>query len=336
MKGKYQILIQDKRTRYEFEIRRNITVIRGDSATGKTTLVEMLAAFGRAGEASGVQVSCECRLAVATDEDWEYRIAQNPGAILFVDEGNHFVATKEFASAARRADNYFVLIARDRLPNLPYSVEEIYGIRTSQRYAGLKQVYHELYHLYGDVELLDREEAEALVVEDSHSGFEFFKALADGNHISVLSAGGKSNLARILEVGEVCHPFLIADGAAFGPEIDHIETLRLGGYKVALYLPESFEWIVLRSDVLDDREVREILAHPEDYIDSREYFSWEPFFTKLLTEKSRGTYLQYQKSALNPVYLQEKTRDRIAKVLPEVLQKWLAAPADSTAGEEER
>lgn len=36
MKGSYHIIVQNKRIRYEFDIRRNITIIRGDSATGKT------------------------------------------------------------------------------------------------------------------------------------------------------------------------------------------------------------------------------------------------------------------------------------------------------------
>ena len=42
MKGKHTIRISDNRVRYEFTIKRNITIIRGDSATGKTTMLEML------------------------------------------------------------------------------------------------------------------------------------------------------------------------------------------------------------------------------------------------------------------------------------------------------
>ena len=50
MKGKYHIIVQNNRLRYELDIRRNITIIRGDSATGKTKLIELLeqaAAFGK-------------------------------------------------------------------------------------------------------------------------------------------------------------------------------------------------------------------------------------------------------------------------------------------------
>ena len=42
MKGIHRIIVQNKRVKYDFELRRNITVLRGDSATGKTNLVEMI------------------------------------------------------------------------------------------------------------------------------------------------------------------------------------------------------------------------------------------------------------------------------------------------------
>ena len=45
MRGKYRIIVQNKRIRYSFEIKRNITVIRGDSATGKTVLIDMIREF---------------------------------------------------------------------------------------------------------------------------------------------------------------------------------------------------------------------------------------------------------------------------------------------------
>ena len=39
MKGKKRVIIQNNRVHYEFVIKRNITIIQGDSASGKTTLV---------------------------------------------------------------------------------------------------------------------------------------------------------------------------------------------------------------------------------------------------------------------------------------------------------
>lgn len=41
MKGIHKVVVGAKYLKYEFELRRNLTIIRGDSATGKTTLVDM-------------------------------------------------------------------------------------------------------------------------------------------------------------------------------------------------------------------------------------------------------------------------------------------------------
>ena len=45
MIGKYHVNIETAGLKYSFDIRRNITVIQGDSATGKTTLIEILADY---------------------------------------------------------------------------------------------------------------------------------------------------------------------------------------------------------------------------------------------------------------------------------------------------
>ena len=40
--GKHRIILETARVKYDFTVRRNITVILGDSATGKTTLINYL------------------------------------------------------------------------------------------------------------------------------------------------------------------------------------------------------------------------------------------------------------------------------------------------------
>ena len=53
--------------------------------------------------------------------------------------------------------------------------------------------------------------------------------------------------------------------------------------------------------------------NPEEFIDSKEYFSWERFFTALLIEMTKNTYLQYSKKKLNEVYLQEEIASTIIR-----------------------
>ena len=59
MKGSHRVIIQNNRLHYEFDIKRNITIIQGDSATGKTTLINMLRQAENLGKSSGIDVICD-------------------------------------------------------------------------------------------------------------------------------------------------------------------------------------------------------------------------------------------------------------------------------------
>ena len=41
-----------------------------------------------------------------------------------MDEGNSFFRTKEFADVVKNSDDYFVIISRESLPQLPYSIDD--------------------------------------------------------------------------------------------------------------------------------------------------------------------------------------------------------------------
>lgn len=148
MKGKYHIIIQNNRIKFEFDIMRNITIIRGDSATGKTTLMNLVETYERLGDESGIILSCERTCKTLNNSNWETVIDQSHDSIIFIDEETNAVTKKEFARKVRESDNYYVIITRENLPNLPYSVEEIYGIHNAGRYADVRQTYNSFYRLY--------------------------------------------------------------------------------------------------------------------------------------------------------------------------------------------
>ena len=310
MKGKYKVIVRNNKLYYEFEIKRNITIIQGDSATGKTTLINMLRQAENLGESSGVDVLSNVPCRILEGVSWKLILQNTAGTIFFIDEENAFINTEEFASEVRGSDNYFVLITRENLYNLPYSVEEIYGLYASGRYQNTKKIYQQMYRIYSDIQELPIK-PELFIVEDSNSGYEFFKAVSDERNLECESAGGKSNIfSKIKNVKnrEVC---VIADGAAIGPEMNGLYEISHKKKNIYLYLPESFEWIVLKSGLIDDREIRKILETPELFIDSKKYFSWERFFTNLLIEKTKNSYLQYRKSAINKTYLHSKNKEKI-------------------------
>ena len=116
---------------------------------------------------------------------------------------------------------------------------------------------------------------------------------------------------------------VIADGAAFGSEIDRVMQLIGGKDQVVLYLPESFEWLILKSGVIKNADLSAILQNTWDYVDSSMYMSWERYFTALLVELTNNTYLQYSKNDLNDVYIKGSIKDNIVKqikILSDILQ----------------
>ena len=207
MKGKYKVIVRNNKLHYEFEIKRNITIIQGDSATGKTTLINMLRQAENLGESSGVDVLSNVPCRILEGVSWKLILQNTAGTIFFIDEENAFINTEEFAAEVRGSDNYFVLITRENLYNLPYSVEKIYGLYASGRYQNTKKIYQQMYRIYSDIQ--------------------------------------------------------------------------------------------------------ELPIKPELFIDSKKYFSWERFFTNLLIEKTKNSYLQYRKSAINKTYLHSKNKEKI-------------------------
>ncbi|MCR5777917.1 MAG: translation initiation factor 2 [Lachnospiraceae bacterium] len=311
MKGIHHITVSNSTVKYDFDIRRNITIIKGDSATGKTTLVELINEYYESGADSGVTLICDKTCRVIAGRDWNTVLSTITDSIVFIDEDNSFLTSYDFAEVVRESDNYYVLVTREGLVNLPYSVDEIYGIRTSGKYAGLKQSYHEFYHIYGDHKPQNAINPDTVVVEDSNSGYDFFSNISKDKSYSVVSAGGKTNVFKTVSEDAEGNVVVIADGAAFGAEMDRMMKYVSRHKNITLYLPESFEWLLLTSNLLQWGEVHKVLENPSDYIESSEYFSWERFFTHLLIEKTQNTFLQYSKKSLNDAYLQKSVVDKI-------------------------
>lgn len=324
MNGSHKIIIKNNRVQYQFTIARNLTMLRGKSATGKSTLVDMIAQYAREGENSGITLHCDRACVVLTPDAWQVRLAQIKNSIIFLDEDCAFVSSVEFARMARESDNYYVIVIRESLPMLPYSVDEIYTLinrtkgygRIKRMYTGTKRIY-ERNDIHGVMT-----HPELVIVEDSHAGYQFFRHYYEQREIPCQTAGGKSSICAALSaVPAETAVLVIADGAAFGPEIEKVLAQRHNHPRLMLYLPESFEWMILQSALLTDGEVHDIMEHPADYIDSQIYFSWEQYFTSLLVERTQDSYLRYNKSQLNPVYLQPHEQQAIMAFAPEEITR---------------
>ena len=316
MKGTYTIQIRSNRIVFTLEIQRNITVIRGDSATGKTTFIEMLQAYERLGKQSGVTLQSKKECHVLTDYDWEDRLPRINNSIVFVDEGNKFVSSPAFARAIMGSDNYYVLITRENLYQLPYSVDAVLKLKTTTSKFRTTYVKSYPHYEYLEAPIDQLQRTDVILTEDSNSGHEMFSRIADRYEIQCDSADGKSNIMLKLMNSGDSRVLVVADGAAFGSEMEKVYSFhKLHPGKVTLYLPESFEWLILKSGILGEHTPVDILEKPSAFIDSCEFFSWEQFFTHLLRELTNGTYMQYNKNRLNEFYLQEGNIEKILEAM---------------------
>lgn len=326
MKGEHRILIYSKRIKFEITVRRNITIFKGDSATGKTTLISMIRDYNNDGADSGITLVCDKNCEVLNGRKWSTDLDTIKDSIVFIDEGNKFVSSEEFARKIQGSDNYYVIISRENFPMLPYSINEIYGLRESGKYSDIKQIYNESYSLYKENTTDSIIKPTLIITEDSKTGYQFFSSLG----INCIPAGGKSNIIKEIIDRDESMVLVIADGAALGAEIDTITKAVEINRNYVLYTPESFEWLLLKSGIFSNNtvvtgdEINKILENPSDYIESSEYFSWERFFTgyivKITTDmQNRGEMLGYKyprdKKNLPSAYLRKQTVNRILNTI---------------------
>ena len=138
------------------------------------------------GASSGITLKCDAKCTVLTAVDWKLRLSAMHKNIVFIDESAAFVKSKRFAEMVRGSDNYFVIVTRDDLSQLPYSVDEIYGLRNvsdNQKYKIYRRIYNEMYKLY-HFDYGKPFVHELVITEDSNSGFEFFDNLYQGKCVS--------------------------------------------------------------------------------------------------------------------------------------------------------
>lgn len=306
MIGTHQVRVSRRRgTSFRFKVRRNVTIVRGDSGTGKTTLYEMVADHTRLGDASGVSIQCDKPCVALTDIDWKNQLEQTRDSIVFVDEGFEPLASEAFARAVFGSDNYFVIFSRSELANLPYSVNEVYRIKTSGKFHTFEPLYKRKEgERYSLSRVTPKTDFDVLLTEDSKSGLQFFSHRFEDKELRVETSASNSKIMTWLLDHSDERVFVVADGAAFGPYADRVLKLQHERPEnITVCLPESFEWLLLKSGIVKSEGLGAVLEDPSAHIESASYATWERFFAALLVELTRGTPFAYKKAELAEAYL---------------------------------
>lgn len=300
MKGIFNVEVYDSKESYSFTLYRKITVLCGDSGTGKSSLIRLIE------RVTDNKIRRNCKLTSSVDiitfsnawkSDSKYtladRIRSYSGVIFIIDEKHLSSLDNDSAKAINKSDNYFLLITRDSIKSIAYSVDSIVELST----VGKNHTFIKSY----DISLKSCKPT-MIITEDSNSGYEFFSNMCY-DKTKCISSNGNSNIEKTIssniEPGRMI--LVIVDSSAFGPFIKSIDQIGLY-YNFTIWFIESFEWLLLTSKMfIKDKEIANIIANPTEYIDTS-YISWEQYFTELIINKTRGTDAQYSKSKLSCCY----------------------------------
>lgn len=313
MIGIQQVKVSNRDAVFTFGLYRNITIVRGKSGTGKTTLYDMVADHTRLKDKSGVNISCKKDCVALVDIDWKNQLNGISDSIVFIDEGAEYIKTPEFARSVKNSDNYYVIFSRESLHDLPYSVEEIYEIKPSGKYHKFVKMFKsDKNHIYSTNNTRRKFQFDILLTEDSNSGYQFYKNYFYNTSVVCESSGSNSGIFKWLREHKDKRIFVVADGAAFGSEIDRVLKLQPSTEEnFRICLPESFEWLILKSGLIKVPGITSILENPSEYIESKDYFSWENFFEDYLVKNTVKTPFPYAKKEIHPAYLNENNSKKI-------------------------
>lgn len=297
MKGVHYIRLENKRISFDIELKRKITIITGDSATGKSTLINEIDRLLNDGRSYKNNSTAELLVLSGKDiRNTLIRIRMAKSMIILADESLGGLTSNEFAKTVNKSSCYFVIVTREMLSGIPYSVDSVVKMVTDKRNR------HTVEPIYKNTSSAESVKCRPyyVVCEDSKSGFIFLK-LIDTTDSRVFTALNKDGVIdKALEKFHTEHkPVLIfADGAAFGPYAKRLVSLQT--FKgIDAYLPESFEFVLLHSPIFEnDSQLQKVLNNVYNHIDSS-CISAEQYFEQLLNEKIKETGTGYGKSGLN-------------------------------------
>lgn len=97
--------VQTRRLKYEIPISGKFTIIRGDSGTGKTTLIETLGS-------DKVKISFPFPVKRLEPEGYGGTMCNKTPTLYFCDDDVEFVSSSEFLAMARNSNHYFLFVSR--------------------------------------------------------------------------------------------------------------------------------------------------------------------------------------------------------------------------------
>lgn len=135
------VRVSTNRYVYEFDLERRVTVIRGDSGTGKTLLANLLVAEPE----TGVHVECERSFVLMNNNirvNYSTWFKDYDNVVFILDEDSRWLRDRRFYDAALDSGAWLLVMDRSTLlTTYECSVESVMRLKVSGKYRTLEKLY---------------------------------------------------------------------------------------------------------------------------------------------------------------------------------------------------
>ena len=149
MKGKYVISVVSRKATYKLELERKVSVIKGNSGTGKTSMLRLISEYLEFGKKSGVKITIDASAALCVltnSSDWEKILSSVHDTVIFADEDVEYIYSDSFQKELWKADCYAVIVSRSGgFTGIPYSISGIYEFVTEKKGENTTTSMYQLY-----------------------------------------------------------------------------------------------------------------------------------------------------------------------------------------------
>jgi hypothetical protein len=234
------INISSKKWEYDINLVRRITVLFDESGTGKSTLYRLIQSFTRRPQVLNCRYRCLPLVFNEDRLDLLHSSLSTVEQVIFIDEDETVLESATMLDLLAHSKSHLVIICRS-LHGLVYGLNNVYKISSIKGYHYLEP--------YFKFNINEFRKPHIVIVEDSNSAFEFYSILFNRKGIKTISSNGKYGLrSSIKKYSDNFNILVVFDGCGIG-------SAALDGYhaftnpRVQCFAEESFEWILLISDM---------------------------------------------------------------------------------------
>ena len=129
MVGAYKLSVRVKGLSYDLVLKSQVTVVKGNTATGKSYFVDLVEQYVRE------KGSCRSTIKVVSDftdigvvsnpKELDYVLKRMSGGLIIMDESIIAYLYTQIPSIVLNSGNYFLLFTRLPLNRLPYSIVDV-------------------------------------------------------------------------------------------------------------------------------------------------------------------------------------------------------------------